>query len=92
MLLKKHLKQGGKSIADLSSSDFDYGSIQPFKRTDLENKYTFFGANEEGPIINLEPNDINLGNQKNGSHNNKNSFYVQPKSSKNQESKKPSTN
>lgn len=79
------MKSGNKSVADLSSPDFDYNSIQPFKRADFENKYTFFGAHEEGPIINLELNDIQINKKE------KKLFQVQPKSSKNQD-KKPSTN
>jgi 5'-AMP-activated protein kinase catalytic alpha subunit len=32
LLLKKNLKTGYKSNADLSSIDFDYSSVQPFRR------------------------------------------------------------
>ena len=82
LLLKKHLKAGNASSSDLSSPSFDYSSIQPFKRTDFQNKHTFFGSIDEGPVITLEPGDIHLNQKVNKA------FCIQPKSSKHQESKK----
>jgi hypothetical protein len=43
LLFIKHLKNGYKSNADLSSIDFDYSSVQPFRRVENEKKYNFFG-------------------------------------------------
>lgn len=64
MLLKKFLKTGHTSPADLGSPTFDYNSVEPFKRANNDRKYHFFASNEETPLINLDNNDIRLNTQK----------------------------
>lgn len=44
LLLKKHLRSGQTSNADLSSPYFDYSAVQPFKRIDTKPKYQFFSS------------------------------------------------
>lgn len=62
LLLKKHLRSGHGSNADIGSPSFDYSAIEPFKRTEVEQKYQFFGnQNDKNPIIDININDIQIG-------------------------------
>lgn len=60
LLLKKYLKAGQESTADISSPTFDYKNIQPFKRVNNEKKHIFFGNREENALININNTDIKL--------------------------------
>ena len=53
LLLKKHLKDGYSSHADISSQDFDYSSIEPFRRPANEKKTAFFSNNDYSNEISL---------------------------------------
>jgi hypothetical protein len=60
-LLKKHLRNGYVSNADISSPTFDYTAIEPFKRVEPETKYQFFGVNQQkNPIIDIDIGDITI--------------------------------
>lgn len=81
LLLKKHLRSGHTSNADIGSPLFDYSAIQPYKRPDPEPKYQFFGTqHQKNPIIDLELADINV--DKKGD---KPSFSIKPTTSKHKE-------
>ena len=78
LLLKKHLRNGHQSSADLSSPDFDYTSVEPFKRIEAEQKYNFFGNHQDkNPLLNLDSNDIQLGRKEE-----RNIFNIKPSTSK----------
>lgn len=81
LLLKKLLRSGGVSNADIGSPNFDYSAIQPFRRVQPENKYHFFGGaaeiSDKRPVIELDTNDICIG--KKGE---KGTFNIKPSTSK----------
>ena len=81
LLLKKHLKGGSQSNADLSSPNFDYNAVEPFKRVEAKPKYQFFSSqSDKNPIIDLDTNDIQIGKK-----NDKSIFNIKPSSSKNKD-------
>lgn len=81
LLLKKHLRSGHKSNADISAPDFDYTAIEPFRRVETESKYQFFGTHhDKNPIIDLEVGDINVSKKGERAI-----FSIKPTSSKNKD-------
>lgn len=67
LLLKKHLKNGGESPADLSSSEFDYQQVEPLKRQEKKSRgdydidkieFNYMKCYKEKTLEEIMPDDV----------------------------------